>query len=254
MDFSSVIGFFGGMIVVTWGIWLGGYMNGYMDGPSIVIVCGGALMSVMASQPFGRLTGMLSAYRCYVFPKRVDRKALATQLVEFATIARRDGILALENHVDEENTDRFVVTGIRMAVDGTDPDLIERLLMAEIATLEDRHKRARTPFELFGKYCPAFGMIGTLIGLVAMLANLDDPTAIGPGMATALLTTLYGAVLAYVLLIPVADKLAYYSREEVQGCLLVLQGVMAIQSGDNPRIVAQKLNVFLPPADRSQSI
>ena len=173
-------------------------------------------------------------------------------MVEFATVARRDGILALENHLDK-GINPFVATGIRMAVDGTDPELIEKLMMAEVESLQARHRNGKMLLELFGKYAPAFGMIGTLCGLVAMLANLSDPSAIGPGMAVALLTTLYGAVLSNAVVLPMADKLTYYSRAEVQARMMIVQGVMAIQSGDNPRIVEQKLNVFLAPKARSSS-
>jgi chemotaxis protein MotA len=187
-----------------------------------------------------------------IFPPNVNLKQIMTQLVEFATIARRDGILAIENHLDG-NTNKFVATGIRMAVDGTDPELIEKLMMSDIESLQTRHRNGKVFFDLFAKYAPAFGMIGTLIGLVAMLANLSDPSAIGPGMAVALLTTLYGAVLANAVCLPISDKLAFYSRMETHARMMIVQGVMAIQSGDNPRIVEQKLNVFLPPNQRATS-
>jgi chemotaxis protein MotA len=228
----------------------GGSYEGFIDLQSVFIVIGGSTFTVLASVPFSRLFNFFRVASKAVKVTHTDLNALVVTLVEFARTARRDGILALENKINDE-TDPFVATGIRMAVDGTEPELIEKLLLAEIESLGDRHKKGRLVCELFGKYAPAFGMIGTLIGLVLMLQNMSDPSKIGPGMAVALLTTLYGAVLANVVFLPLADKLQFYSREEMVARMLVLQGVMAIQSGDNPRIVEQKLNVFLPPNERA---
>lgn len=252
MDLATVLGMFGAMSLILLSIMLGGNIGGYIDVPSIAIVIGGATLTVMTSVPFSQMLGLGKVCMKAINVEKNDLRALVANLVEFAVVARRDGILALENHIDE-NTHSFIATGIRMAVDGTDPDLIERLMIAEIDSLSERHRKGRQVCELLGKYAPAFGMIGTLIGLVAMLANLSDPSTIGPSMAVALLTTLYGAIIANVIFLPLADKLAYYSKEERHACMLVLQGVMAIQSGDNPRIVEQKLNVFLPPSLRSEA-
>lgn len=160
-------------------------------------------------------------------------------------MARRDGILALEN-VTDDIKDPFLVSGIQMAVDGTDPDLIETIMMNDLEAVESRHAEGKALFDNIGKFAPAFGMIGTLIGLVIMLQHMDDPSKIGPAMAVALLTTLYGALLANLFAMPMAEKLGLRSREEVLLKLVVIKGVMAIQSGDNPRIVEQKLKTFLP--------
>lgn len=252
MDLATVLGLFGSSSLIVFSILLGGNLSGYIDIPSIAIVIGGAGMTILTSLPFGQVLGVGRVLAKTVKVEKHDLRALVANLVEFAVVARRDGILALENHIDEK-THTFIATGIRMAVDGTDPELIERLMLAEIESLSDRHRKGRQVCELLGKYAPAYGMIGTLIGLVAMLSNLSDPSTIGPSMAVALLTTLYGAVIANAVFLPLADKLSYYSKEEKHACMLVLQGVMAIQSGDNPRIVEQKLNVFLPPNQRSES-
>ena len=163
--------------------------------------------------------------------------------------ARRDGILALENMTDQIE-DAFVVTGIQMAVDGTDPEIIQTIMETELENLIERHDAGRGLLEAMGRYAPAYGMIGTLIGLVAMLSNMDDPSAIGAGMAAALLTTLYGAMMANVVFLPLSDKLAKRTSEEVLVKTIIVQGVMAIQSGDNPRNVETKLRTFLPPSDR----
>jgi chemotaxis protein MotA len=166
-------------------------------------------------------------------------------MVKYAEVARRDGILALEN-VTADIDDPFIVSGIQMAVDGTDPDLIEAIMMNDLEAVEARHAEGKAVFDNIGKFAPAFGMIGTLIGLVIMLKNMNDPSKIGPGMAVALITTFYGALLANLVALPLAEKLGRRSREEVLLKMIVIKGVMAIQSGDNPRIVEQKLKTFLP--------
>ena len=254
MDFATIVGLAGALILIVGSILVNpsASLGAFIDPGSVVMVIGGATMSVSASLPIARMIGLVKVCSKAIFIRPIDLASLVGQLVDFAMTARRDGILALENKI-EENTDPFVATGIRMAVDGTEPELIEKLLMAEIESLNDRHKKGRQACELFGKYAPAFGMIGTLVGLVIMLGNMDDPAAIGPGMAVALLTTLYGAILANAIFLPLADKLQFYTREEIQSRMLIVQGVMAIQSGDNPRVVEQKLNVFLPPSDRATS-
>jgi len=170
-------------------------------------------------------------------------------LVKYAEIARRDGILALEN-VTSKISDPFLISGIQMAVDGTDPDLIETIMSNDLEAVQSRHAEGKALFDNAGKYAPAFGMIGTLIGLVVMLRNMSDPSAIGPAMAVALITTFYGALVANVFALPMAEKLALRSREEILLKQIIIKGVMSIQSGDNPRIVEQKLRTFLPYRSR----
>jgi chemotaxis protein MotA len=170
---------------------------------------------------------------------------LIKDLVSYAEVARRDGILSLENVIADVK-DPFIVSGIQMAVDGTDPDLIEQIMIGELETVAARHESGKAMFDNIGKYAPAFGMIGTLVGLVIMLQNMDDPDSIGPAMAVALLTTLYGSMLANLFALPIADKLAKRSEDELLVKSIVIKGVMSIQSGDNPRVVEQKLKSFLP--------
>ena len=184
-----------------------------------------------------------------MFAKPVETLVLIRQIVELAEVARRDGILALEGKV-EDMGDSFLVGGIQMAVDGTDPEIIQVVMETELENVLERHEAGKGMLDALGRYAPAFGMIGTLIGLVAMLSNMDDPSKIGAGMAAALLTTLYGALLANILFLPMADKLALRSSEEALSKTIIIQGVMAIQSGDNPRTVESKLMTFLPPTQR----
>jgi chemotaxis protein MotA len=146
--------------------------------------------------------------------------------------------------------DEFIVRGVKMAVDGTDPELIQQIMDTELEALQDRHAQAKSMLDTMGRYCPAFGMIGTLLGLIFMLSNMDDPAAIGPGMAVALITTLYGAMVANMFTGPIGDRLAARDAEEVLIKTIIAAGVMAIQSGDNPRVVESKLLTYLPPAQR----
>jgi chemotaxis protein MotA len=178
-----------------------------------------------------------------------DHRKLIALIVSLAETARRDGLLALENRLEEIH-DPFLVLGIQMAVDGIRPEVIQEVLNNEMAAMAARHQKGKLLFERFGKYGPAFGMLGTLIGLIIMLGNMKDPDAIGPGMAVALITTFYGSIVANVFALPMADKLASLSKHEMLGMEIILRGVMSIQSGDNPRVIEQKLSTFLPPNQR----
>jgi chemotaxis protein MotA len=211
-----------------------------------MIVIGGASAATMVAVPASRLKRLTGILKKAVTNKTQSPQKLIEDLVSYAEVARRDGILSLES-MCKDIDDPFIVRGIQMAVDGTDPELIEQIMTTELENLMERHDAGRAVFATIGKYAPAFG---TLIGLVAMLANMDDPSAIGPGMAVALLTTMYGAILANVVFLPLADKLASRSAEEVLTKTIIIKGVMSIQSGDNPRIVEQKLRTFLPPSAR----
>ena len=171
------------------------------------------------------------------------------QLVEFAEQARREGILTLEARAAEIK-DEFLKKGIQLAVDGTESELIKDILSTEIAFTEARHEEGTKIFDFLGSMGPSFGMIGTLVGLVLMLGNMSNVESIGPNMAVALITTLYGSILANVFCLPIVEKLRGYSRKEILIKELMLEGIMSLQSGDNPRIVEQKLTAFLEPGMR----
>jgi chemotaxis protein MotA len=170
--------------------------------------------------------------------------------VEFANIARREGILALETHAGDSGDD-FLQKSVQLAIDGTAPELIKDILTTELAFMEDRHTMGQSILNAMGNLAPAFGMIGTLIGLVQMLATLDDPSTIGGSMAVALLTTLYGAVLANVVCIPCAGKLKVRTAGELLAKEIIIEGILSIQSGENPRVVEQKLKSFISPSMRN---
>jgi len=249
MDIATIIGLISGTALLLWAIMGKSDLGTFLDGGSLLIVCGGSLAAALISFPMENILAVAKVVRNCFLSKARNPKELISEMVKYAEVARRDGILALEN-VTADIQDTFLVSGIQMAVDGTDPDLIETVMMNDLEAVEERHNDGKALFENIGKFAPAFGMIGTLIGLVIMLKFMDDPSKIGPAMAVALLTTLYGALLANLLALPMAEKLGVRSREEVLLKMIVIKGVMAIQSGDNPRIVEQKLKTFLPNRSR----
>lgn len=249
MDIATVIGLILGSACILLALMMGGSFMSYIDAPSMLIVIGGGFAATITSVPLFLFMKFPQVVSKALFHRPIDPMDLIRQLVELAEVARRDGILALENSI-ENIEDPFLVRGIQMAVDGSDPEVIESILDTELENLIERHDGGKKLFDYLGKYAPAFGMIGTLIGLVAMLSNMNDPSKIGAGMAAALITTLYGALLANVVFLPVADKLGQRSSEEVLLKTMIIQGVMSIQAGDNPRNVESKLLTFIPPAER----
>ena len=227
----------------------GGSITGLINGPSIFVVLVGTFGATVVSFPLARLLKLHTVILKSIFSKPGDAVATIKDLVRYAEVARREGILSLENLISEMR-DPFIVRGVKMAVDGTDPELIKTIMDTELEALMERHGQGKQILDTIGRYAPAFGMIGTLMGLIAMLSNMDDPSKIGPGMAVALITTLYGAIIANLLTGPLGDKLQARDAEEVLIKTIIISGVMAIQSGDNPRIVESKLMTFLPPSQR----
>ncbi|MBN1809620.1 MAG: MotA/TolQ/ExbB proton channel family protein [Planctomycetes bacterium] len=253
MDISSIIGLMIGVFFIFLGIVGTGFdvenIRIFLNLQSVFITFGGMLAAFFISIPMGNIvTAWRVAVRAffYVLP---DPNAIVNRMVAYAEIARRDGILALEGATSKDD-EEFLVRGIQLAVDGTAPELIEDIMSTDIEKLAARHAAGRRIFETLAKYAPPWGMIGTLIGLIIMLINLDDPSRIGPGMALALITTLYGAVAANFVFAPMAGKLAERSEQELLTKEIIMRGVMAIQSGDNPRIVRQKLRIYLAPGTR----
>ncbi len=249
MDLGILFGFIGTWLLIIWALLMGGQVGIYVDMPSVVLVGGASVTIIFFCYPVANLKAVPNIVKKAFFSKKHDVEQLIEDMVSYAEIARRDGILSLENTIKDLD-DPFIVSGIQMAVDGTDPELIEQIMINDLENLMERHDSSRGIMESIGKYAPAMGMIGTLIGLVAMLADLSDPTRIGAGLAVALLTTLYGSVIANAVALPLGDRLGRRSTEEVLYKTVIIKGVMSIQSGDNPRIVEQKLRTFLPPSKR----
>ena len=251
MDLGTLFGFLGTWVLLAWALLSSGSFSYYIDVPSMILVGGASITIVFVAFPAGTVKKVFGVFRKAFFHQSGSLEKLIEDLVSYAEIARRDGILSLENAA-KEIEDPFIVSGIQMAVDGSDPELIEQVLTNELDNTIERHTVGRGLLDAVGKYAPAFGMIGTLVGLVVMLQNMDDPSKIGPGMAIALLTTMYGAIIANAVALPLADRLSQRNSEEVLYKTIIIKGVMAIQSGDNPRIVEQKLRTFLPPGARKE--
>jgi chemotaxis protein MotA len=249
VDIGTVIGIIAAFGLVVWGILLGGSLNQFWDAPSVAIVLGGTAAALLVAFPIARIVSMVSVLRKAFFAVPQEPDAVISKMVRYAERARREGMLALEEESESEPDD-FLRKGLRLAVDGTDPNLLEKILETDIGQIESRHKNGKSILDTAGTFAPAFGMIGTLIGLVNMLAALDDPSTIGAGMATALITTFYGALLANALFLPMAGKLELRSAEEILVKEMIIDGIMAIQSGDSPRIVEEKLKSFLSPSQR----
>jgi len=254
MDLATLIGLFLGMSLVGYAIFTGAgdKAGAFIDPLSFMIVIGGSIAAVLTSFPLVNFLRSGKTISKAFLHKEQSSQKLIDDLVGYAEIARRDGILSLENAIKDAD-DPFIIQGIQMAVDGTDPELIEAIMNNELEAIAERHGKGKAIFDAIGKYAPAYGMIGTLVGLVIMLMNMDDPDAIGPGMAVALLTTMYGSIFANMFALPLADKLGLRSNDELLLKSIIIKGVMSIQSGDNPRIVEQKLKTFLPPSMRKES-
>ncbi len=250
MDIGTIAGCLLGSLLIVASIALGGFnkLLTFWDTASVLVVGGGAIASVMVAYPMKTVLKSFGYFKNTLFNKTPEPLSAILQLVSLAETARREGLLALENRMDEID-DPFLANGIRMAVDGMSPEVVESIMNTEIDAINARHNYARSVVANFGKYAPAFGMIGTLIGLVLMLADLD-PDTIGVGMAVALLTTLYGAIVSNLFFLPMADKLGFLNDNELQVMEITLKGVIAIQAGENPRVIKQKLLTYIPPAER----
>jgi len=249
MDKATVIG-----IVVSYAFVLASLVTGagvmtYVNMPSVLIVVGGTFGILFINFPMSDVLGTLGPLKKAFFHKSENIDELIANLVEYSVKARKNGILSLENSIEEMDTS-LMKTGLQMVLDGEDPKTVKAILETDLENREDRHKVAIAIFDSIGAYAPAMGMIGTLIGLVAMLKTMKDPSTIGPNMAVALITTFYGAIIANMFALPISGKLALRANEESLIGQIVIEGIMSIQQGDNPRIMEQKLHTFLPPRKR----
>ena len=251
MDLASVIGLLAAGTLIVSSIAIGTTpITAFIDMPSILIVFGGTIATVMMEFPLRSMFGAPLVVKNAFFNRSVNTRQLIDQIVSLADTARRDGLLALESRLDTIDNP-FIVLGLQMAVDGTRAEVIEDIMRTEIDAVATRHRDGRCVLDQMGRFTPAYGMIGTLIGLIMMLSNMSDPSSIGSGMAVALITTLYGAVASNALFIPLAEKLGFLNKQELLTMEITLRGVMAIQSGENPRVIEQKLSTFLPPRMRT---
>lgn len=224
----------------------GGPLTIFINVPSILIVFGGTFGNTLVHYPFSDVFDAMNVAKKTFLYKEIPINSLIVQLMEFANKARKEGILALQGAMEKVD-DEFLKKAMQMAVDGQEPETLRNMLNTEIEYIQIRHGKGAEIFSSIAAYAPAMGMIGTLIGLVQMLQTMGDPSTIGPAMAVALLTTFYGAIIANVFCLPMAGKLKLRSASEVLTKTLIIEGMQSILSGENPRIMEQKLHAFIAP-------
>lgn len=253
MDLASLIGLLLGVVMVVFGIVTGdgGFtlLPNFVDVPSVIITIGGSLAGVIACN---KLPFMATGFKGIALSMKepgYNPAAMISNIINLSNVARKEGLLALEEAAaDIEDT--FLKKGIMLVVDGTDPELVRGILETDLACTEDRHKQVIGFWEKWAELGPAWGMIGTLIGLVNMLKNLEDASTIGPNMAVALLTTLYGSLIANWLCNPTATKLKLNNANEMIIKQIIVEGLLSIQAGENPHVIEEKLKTFLTPKER----
>ncbi|WP_461210841.1 motility protein A [Desulfocurvus sp. DL9XJH121] len=251
MDLATVIGLVISFGLVAAAIVTGGSPLVFVSIPSLLIVVGGTVGATMVNFPLDKILGVIGVIRKTFFSSLESPTEIIEKFMDYANRARREGILSLEP-VIKQIDDFYLRKGLQLTVDGLEPQTIQEIMETEVSYLEERHETGAEVAATLGMYAPAMGMIGTVIGLVQMLQTMDDPSSIGPAMAVALITTFYGAVLANLVFNPMAGKLKTRSKEEVLLKEMVLQGILSISKGENPRIIEEKLSSFLPPKDRRQ--
>lgn len=247
MDISTVAGLALGIFAILGSILYGSPLSIFIDIPSVFVVGGGVVATTLIKWPLEYVKALVGIFMKSIFNSSPDPKAMIAEIQKLAETARRESVFALEKVPVE---DKFLKKAVTLAADNRPPEVITSILSLEIAAMEDRHSKGIDIMEGIGADGPAMGMIGTLIGLVQMLQNMSDPSAIGPAMAVALLTTFYGAVIANVFAIPVAAKLKQRSKQEATKMNIIVAGVLGIVAGENPRVIREKLDSFLPPKDR----
>lgn len=256
MDLATILGMIIGVIVVGFGIATGpdglGSFGNFYDLPSIFITFGGAFTVMITSYTFPMLKNGLKGLALAVKGVKFDEAEVIKSIINLSNVARKEGLLALEEAANNME-DEFIKKGILLIVDGTDPELVRGIMETELSCTEDRHAEVIGFWDNLGAMGPAWGMIGTLIGLVDMLYHMDDPSTLGPAMAVALITTLYGSLLANWICTPVSNKLKADNAVEMQQKEVMIEGLLSIQAGENPRVIEEKLKSFLPPKDRTSA-
>ena len=254
MDKSTIIGLALAAALVLLGMVQGDgtlaeKLMAFVDVTSIFIVGGGTLGAIIVAMPPDMLKDGMRSTRKAFFAEPIEIKETIQMLAQLSNRARREGLLSLEEAASTTE-DAFLKRGLQMMADGHEAGTIESVMFDEILKMDERHRMATRFWDGLGMYGPAFGMIGTLIGLVKMLAKMDDPTTIGPAMAVALITTLYGSMLANIVALPIADKLKARSMQEIQHKDLVMAGLLSILNGENPRFMVERLNSTIKPEHR----
>ncbi len=253
MDLASVVGLVLCGVLIVFGIINSGgsiaAMGNFVDVPSVLITIGGSFSCMLASYQMSDFFAGLKSIKLIFKVPTINTPEMIQKIIELSNVARKEGLLSLEEAAADLNDD-FLKKGILLIVDGTDPELVRAIMETELVSVESRHKAKIGFWDGLGAMGPAWGMIGTLIGLVNMLQAMDDPSALGPNMAVALITTLYGSLLANWLCAPVSSKLKENNGQEVMLKEIMIEGLLSIQAGENPRVIEEKLKSFLAPQDR----
>lgn len=254
MDLASIIGLIICLVLVIYGIVSGdqGFsaLGNFVDGQSAIITFGGAFCAILTSNSLADFISGLKSISMIFKSPTIDTPQIISKIIELSNVARKEGLLSLEEAATDLNDD-FLKKGILLIVDGTDPELVRGIMETELASIDGRHKKKINFWLDVASMGPAWGMIGTLIGLINMLKMLDDPSAIGPNMAVALITTLYGSLLANWICTPTASKLKANNEAELMVKEIMIEGLLSIQAGENPRVIEEKLKSFLSPKDRA---
>ncbi|MCK4295720.1 MAG: motility protein A [Candidatus Marinimicrobia bacterium] len=250
MDVATIIGILSGLGLILYTIISGGNLEIFIHIPSMMIVGGGSMAAILVNFPLKEVISVLGIVKKAFMSDEIDATNIIDLFINLAMKSRRDGILAIDKELHKIDDD-FMRIGLEMAVDGAEPESIKNVMEVELNYLIERHKKGQQIFLSLGTYSPAFGMIGTLMGLIAMLKTLDEPSNIGAGMAVALITTFYGSVLANLLFLPIAGKLKNRSDHEITIKEMMIDGVLAIQYGEHPKNISRKLLNFIPPKTRN---
>ena len=252
MDIASIIGLVVCFVLMIFGILYGNDISvifNFLHAPSALITFGGSFCCILASYTLPNFLASLKSITLIFKMSTMNISEVIQKIIDLSNVARKEGLLSLEEAAGDIDDD-FLKKGILLIVDGTDPELVRAIMETELVSVEDRHKDKIGFWENLGAMGPAWGMIGTLIGLINMLQKMDDPSAIGPSMAVALITTLYGSLLANWICAPVATKLKSRNAEEMMMKEIEIEGLLSIQAGENPRVIEEKLKSFLAPKDR----
>lgn len=249
MDIATIIGVVFCFVLIFGSIAIGGGLMIFFDVPSLAITIGGMLCATLIHFSLPQFLGIFSIVKKTIISKIPSQIELIQRIANYATINRRDGALALEEEIKKTNN-LFLVKGLQMIIDGQEADSIRGIMNLEIQYVQERHGTGKKMLEFMGSAAPAFGMIGTLIGLVQMLRNLSSPDKIGAGMAVALITTFYGAIAANIVFVPLAGKLGIYSKAETMSMEMIVEGMCAIANGESPTAVREKLQVFISQGSR----
>ena len=251
MDITTVVGLISGVMLVLVAIFMGGGLSMFLKLDAAMITVGGTVAATMMSFSLSDMAGLIKVLMKAFLHKGSNIPDIITMMLRFALKARREGILSLESEIDESD-DEFLTKSLQIAIDGTSPEVMEDMLNTELSYLEKRHQQGQNILKTMGSLAPAFGLIGTLIGLIQMLSKIDDPSSVGPGMAVALLTTFYGALAANLVFIPLAGKLGLYSQAETTAMEMIVEGVCAIAGGENPTAIREKMQAFVSQSKREE--